>query len=80
MMNELTTNYKLDVKTYTDTINMTEYLTHLILQAVPVAYINCLQEDHIHGFADVSPTQLVLSHNIASPIWTNLSRRYIGQQ
>ena len=55
---EQTLEYKVTMKIYSDAVNMTEYLMHLIIQAVPKTYIARLQ-DRVHGFADVSPAQLL---------------------
>ena len=53
-----TIEYKAEMRTYNDATALSDYLTTLIIQAVPPIYIGVLSDD-THGFGEVTPGQLL---------------------
>jgi hypothetical protein len=56
--------YQSELKTYETAHNLHDYLTALIVAAVPNTYIDVLSDD-VHGFGDVSPAT-ILAHLMAT--------------
>ena len=53
-----TIEYKTEMRTYNEATALADYLTTLIIQAVPPIYIGVLSDD-THGFGEVTPGQLL---------------------